>query len=121
MEENDKQLASNEGDKDQRDDADDTKKSEEVNPLHGRFTFRLALASVAATLGGSTINGYNTAALNMPVELIRNFINTSLIRYSDSPSETSINLVWSMTQSIFLIGGCIGAFTFGTLAQRLGR
>lgn len=105
----------------QNEEAPQNKGSDGANPLHGKFTFRLILASVAATLGGSTVNGYNTAALNMPEQLIRGFINTSLLRYTETPNLTMVNLVWSITQSIYLVGGCMGAFTFGYLAQKLGR
>uniref|UniRef100_A0A8C0HPM1 Major facilitator superfamily (MFS) profile domain-containing protein n=1 Tax=Buteo japonicus TaxID=224669 RepID=A0A8C0HPM1_9AVES len=53
---------------------------------------------------------------------IKNFIReTWLKRYSSSPSEDMITLMWSFVVSIYSIGGLLGSLSAGYLSVRFGR
>ena len=55
-------------------------------------------------------------------QLIKDFINTTYTeRFSSSPSESVIDILWATSVSIYLVGGCAGAFSAGWFADRFGR
>lgn len=58
------------------------------------------------------------------VQHIQSFLNESASAHyyggGDIP-EATLNLLWSFTVSIYLIGGCAGAFAAGFLADKFGR
>uniref|UniRef100_A0A8C0BRN2 Major facilitator superfamily (MFS) profile domain-containing protein n=1 Tax=Buteo japonicus TaxID=224669 RepID=A0A8C0BRN2_9AVES len=56
------------------------------------------------------------------LKYIKNFIReTWLKRYSSSPSEDMITLMWSFVVSIYSIGGLLGSLSAGYLSVRFGR
>ncbi|KAG2462921.1 GTR5 protein, partial [Polypterus senegalus] len=66
--------------------------------------------------------GYNLAVVNSPAEYIKAFYNhTWVMRNNTSPSKDSLILMYSLTVSVFAIGGLIGSLLVGTLVTRLGR
>lgn len=46
---------------------------------------------------------------------------TILHRFETSFNADEIRLLWAIVVSIFLIGGCIGSFSGGWLADKFGR
>ena len=50
------------------------------------------------------------------------FINGSYVKhFKDTPTEQILNIMWATTVSIYLVGGFIGAFSAGWLAEKFGR
>ena len=55
-------------------------------------------------------------------QLIKNFLNSSYsAHYGGSVSDSLLNILWSVTVSVYLVGGCAGAFSAGWLANKFGR
>ncbi|XP_067947458.1 solute carrier family 2, facilitated glucose transporter member 3-like [Watersipora subatra] len=92
-----------------------------LNNAAGRLTVPLAITAFFAALGNSFTHGYNTGVLNSPSKHIRTFLNESVTAHYSEPSEELIKFLWSLTVSIYLVGGCAGAFSAGFLADRFGR
>jgi MFS family permease len=50
------------------------------------------------------------------------FCNASILHnYGTVIEETPLELLWAFVVSIFLIGGGLGAFIAGSIANRIGR
>lgn len=55
-------------------------------------------------------------------QFVKEFLNATLAERLDKPPSVDVlDLVWSITVSIYTLGGMFGAFSFGWLADRLGR
>ena len=60
--------------------------------------------------------------ISLRLQLIEDFLNTSYTeRMGAEPSEDVLRMLWSLSVAIYLVGGCIGAFAVGKLANGLGR
>ncbi|KAL8198592.1 UNVERIFIED_CONTAM: Solute carrier 2, facilitated glucose transporter member 1 [Gekko kuhli] len=86
-----------------------------------QMTARLMLA-VGGAVMGSLQFGYNTGVINAPQEVIESFYNlTWYDRYGEYISPGTLTTLWSLSVSIFSIGGMIGAFSVGLFVNRFGR
>uniref|UniRef100_A0A3Q1APA5 Major facilitator superfamily (MFS) profile domain-containing protein n=1 Tax=Amphiprion ocellaris TaxID=80972 RepID=A0A3Q1APA5_AMPOC len=86
-----------------------------------QITFPLLL-SVGAAVIGSLQFGYNTGVINAPQKIIENFINgTWHDRYNEEITKNSLTAIWSISVSIFSVGGIFGSFSVGLFVNRLGR
>ncbi|XP_048100046.1 solute carrier family 2, facilitated glucose transporter member 11-like isoform X1 [Alosa alosa] len=82
----------------------------------------LLLAVWAACIGGTFQYGYNVSVINAPTKAVQSFMNeTWMERYQTAISEQKLTLLWSVTVSIFTIGGLVGSLVGGTLAIKCGR
>ncbi|MED6288289.1 Solute carrier 2, facilitated glucose transporter member 1 [Characodon lateralis] len=80
------------------------------------------LMSVGTAVIGSLQFGYNIGVINAPQKIIEKFINeTYFERYKDPISKTSLTAIWSISVSIFSVGGIFGSFSVGFFVNRLGR
>nr|XP_050859430.1 solute carrier family 2, facilitated glucose transporter member 1-like isoform X3 [Vespula vulgaris] len=88
----------------------------------GGLNIRLIFAITAAVLGSSFQHGYNTGVVNAPQELIENWISEVKMNRTGMPtSQSEVTVIWSITVSIFCVGGMIGGSLVGTIANRFGR
>ncbi|KAM6928022.1 solute carrier family 2, facilitated glucose transporter member 1 [Xenentodon cancila] len=86
-----------------------------------QITFPLML-SVGAAVIGSLQFGYNTGVINAPQKIIENFINNTWSeRYQEPISKSSLKAIWSISVSIFSIGGIVSSFSVGLFVNRFGR
>uniref|UniRef100_A0A673HJP1 Solute carrier family 2, facilitated glucose transporter member 3-like n=1 Tax=Sinocyclocheilus rhinocerous TaxID=307959 RepID=A0A673HJP1_9TELE len=77
---------------------------------------------VSTAVIGSLQFGYNTGVINAPDEKVQNFIrNVTQERSGEPMDKSTLTTVWSVTVSIFNVGGMIGSLTVGTLVDKLGR
>uniref|UniRef100_A0A8C1IKZ2 Solute carrier family 2, facilitated glucose transporter member 3-like n=1 Tax=Cyprinus carpio TaxID=7962 RepID=A0A8C1IKZ2_CYPCA len=77
---------------------------------------------VSTAVIGSLQFGYNTGVINAPDEKVQDFIRNVTQERSGEPMEKStLTTVWSLTVSIFNVGGMIGSLSVGTLVDKLGR
>ncbi|XP_022617106.1 solute carrier family 2, facilitated glucose transporter member 1-like [Seriola dumerili] len=86
-----------------------------------QITFPL-LMSVGTAVIGSLQFGYNTGVINAPQKIIEAFINdTWSQRYEEPITKNSLTAIWSISVSIFSVGGIIGSFSVGLFVNSLGR
>ncbi|KAF7667950.1 hypothetical protein LDENG_00039880 [Lucifuga dentata] len=86
-----------------------------------KITFPLLL-SVGTAVIGSLQFGYNTGVINAPQRIIEDFINETWHgRYQEPISKSSLTALWSLTVSIFSVGGIFGSFSVGLFVNRFGR
>uniref|UniRef100_A0A0K8TFG6 Major facilitator superfamily (MFS) profile domain-containing protein n=2 Tax=Lygus hesperus TaxID=30085 RepID=A0A0K8TFG6_LYGHE len=89
-------------------------------PIEG-LTFFLAYTILAAMLGMLQF-GYNTGVINAPENNIEKFMrDVYKDRNKKDLPEDSAKLMYSFVVSIFAIGGMIGGFSGGMVANRFGR
>ncbi|KAM3938684.1 solute carrier family 2, facilitated glucose transporter member 9 isoform 1-T1 [Leptodactylus fuscus] len=86
------------------------------------FTWKLIMAALVGALGSSFLYGYNLSVVNAPASYIRQLYNESWSsRYNNTLSSNTISIMWSVTVSIFAIGGLIGAWIVTPMVNTLGR
>ncbi|CAG6018126.1 unnamed protein product [Menidia menidia] len=95
-------------------------------PSPGKITSHLtgSLLAVAflTSFGSSMLYGYNLAVVNSPAVYIKNFYNkTVLSRNGTGLSGETLTLMYSLTVSVFAIGGLLGSLIVGMLVTRFGR
>nr|XP_031826287.1 glucose transporter type 1 isoform X13 [Nomia melanderi] len=89
--------------------------------LQQGLTLFLSYAILAAVLGMLQF-GYNTGVINAPEVNIENFMkDVYKDRYGEDISDDSVKKLYSVAVSIFAIGGMLGGFSGGIIANRFGR
>uniref|UniRef100_A0A7N8YPK8 Solute carrier family 2 member 9, like 2 n=1 Tax=Mastacembelus armatus TaxID=205130 RepID=A0A7N8YPK8_9TELE len=82
----------------------------------------LLSAAFFSALGSSFLYGYNLSVVNSPALYIKAFYNkTWLDRYGEPVGTETVTLLWSITVSIFAIGGLLGALSVSLIVKILGR
>uniref|UniRef100_A0A670Y737 Solute carrier family 2 member 9 n=2 Tax=Pseudonaja textilis TaxID=8673 RepID=A0A670Y737_PSETE len=72
--------------------------------------------------GSSFLYGYNLSVVNAPTVYIKKFYNeTWERRYNQSITEQSLTLLWTLSVSIFAIGGLVGALIVTPAVKYFGR
>uniref|UniRef100_A0A8C5G5G7 Solute carrier family 2, facilitated glucose transporter member 1-like n=1 Tax=Gouania willdenowi TaxID=441366 RepID=A0A8C5G5G7_GOUWI len=80
------------------------------------------LFSLSTAVIGSLQFGYNTGVINAPEQKLRWFFNaTWMERYGEPISPSTVTIVWSVAVAIFSVGGMVGSFSVGVMANRFGR
>ncbi|XP_068598257.1 solute carrier family 2, facilitated glucose transporter member 9 [Brachionichthys hirsutus] len=96
----------------------DSGKNSKKQPITGC----LLTTAIFGVLGSSFIYGYNLSVVNAPALYIKAFYNKTWIeRYGDPIGAETATLLWSITVSIFSIGGLVGALLVPLTLRRLGR
>ncbi|XP_046435446.1 glucose transporter type 1 isoform X2 [Neodiprion pinetum] len=89
--------------------------------LEQGLTLFLSYAILAAVLGMLQF-GYNTGVINAPEVNIENFMkDVYKDRYGEDIKESAVKRLYSVAVSIFAIGGMLGGFSGGMIANRFGR
>uniref|UniRef100_A0A671XE40 Solute carrier family 2 member 3a n=1 Tax=Sparus aurata TaxID=8175 RepID=A0A671XE40_SPAAU len=87
------------------------------SPVTGYLLFSLGTAVI-----GSLQFGYNTGVINAPEQKLRSFFNDTWVeRYGEPISPGVCTIVWSVAVAIFSVGGMVGSFSVGVMANRFGR
>lgn len=85
------------------------------------LTLFLSYAILAAVLGMLQF-GYNTGVINAPQGNIEYFMkDVYKSRYGEDLQEDAVQRLYSLAVSIFAIGGMLGGFSGGMVANRFGR
>ncbi|KAJ8392869.1 hypothetical protein AAFF_G00070730 [Aldrovandia affinis] len=80
------------------------------------------LFSVVTAVIGSLQFGYNTGVINAPEQKLRDFFNQTWIeRYGQNIDPDVCTLVWSFAVAVFSVGGMVGSFSVGVMANKFGR
>ncbi|KAK5604423.1 hypothetical protein CRENBAI_017720 [Crenichthys baileyi] len=89
---------------------------------HRHLTWSLLAVAFLASFGSSMLYGFNLAVVNSPAEYIKAFYNETLTeRHHWTPDEHFLTILYSLTVSIFAIGGMTGALLVGRLVTKYGR
>ncbi|XP_009869722.1 PREDICTED: solute carrier family 2, facilitated glucose transporter member 5, partial [Apaloderma vittatum] len=88
----------------------------------GHLTFPLLSVTLLVSFGSSMLYGYNLAVVNSPAVYIKTFYNiTWSQRYGHGLEPGPLTLLYSLTVSIFALGGLVGSLLVGMLVDRYGR
>lgn len=88
----------------------------------GRLTLVLALATLVSAFGSSFQYGYNVAVINSPSTFMQQFYSlTYLERYGTLIPEKLLTLLWSLSVSMYPLGGFFGSLMVAPLVNKLGR
>ncbi|NXG68006.1 GTR9 protein, partial [Baryphthengus martii] len=86
------------------------------------LTFPLLSVTLLVSFGSSMLYGYNLAVVNSPAEHIKTFYNATWSqRYGHGLAPGPLTLLYSLTVSIFALGGLVGSLLVGVLVERYGR
>ncbi|NWS10979.1 GTR9 protein, partial [Pachyramphus minor] len=86
------------------------------------LTFSLLSVSLLVSFGSSMLYGYNLAVVNSPAVHIKAFYNATWSqRYGHELTPGPLTLLYSLTVSIFALGGLVGSLLVGMLVERYGR
>ncbi|KAM4652856.1 solute carrier family 2, facilitated glucose transporter member 5-like [Discoglossus pictus] len=98
------------------------KEKEEPVEKKGRLTLVLVLVTLVSTFGSSFQYGYNVASVNSPAPFMKTFYNTTTYDRSGSfISESFLSVLWSLTVSLYPLGGFFGSLMVGPLVSKIGR
>uniref|UniRef100_A0A8C2A529 Solute carrier family 2, facilitated glucose transporter member 5 n=1 Tax=Cyprinus carpio TaxID=7962 RepID=A0A8C2A529_CYPCA len=95
-----------------------------LNPgkITSHLTSSLLAVAFLTSFGSSMLYGYNLAVVNSPAGYIKDFYNHTVVsRNGTGFNEEALTLMYSLTVSVFAIGGLIGSLMVGTLVTKFGR
>ncbi|XP_063047367.1 solute carrier family 2 member 15a [Engraulis encrasicolus] len=86
------------------------------------LTPSLLAVALLTSFGSSMLYGYNLAVVNSPAGYIKDFYNQTVVRRNGSGlNGDSLTLMYSLTVSVFAIGGLLGSLMVGILVTKFGR
>ncbi|KAL7990667.1 hypothetical protein Chor_014097 [Crotalus horridus] len=95
---------------------------EESKAWTHHLTFPLLAVTLLSSFGSSTLYGFNLAVVNSPAAHIKAFYNATWYqRYGQGLAQGPLTLMYSLTVSIFALGGLVGSFPVGILVTQYGR
>ncbi|XP_053307867.1 solute carrier family 2, facilitated glucose transporter member 5-like [Spea bombifrons] len=101
---------------------DPQERVEEPEERKGKLTATLFLVTLISTVGSSFQYGYNVASVNSPSNLMKTFYNeTYADRYGSVLSDSLSSVLWSLTVSLYPLGGFFGSLMVGPLVNSIGR
>uniref|UniRef100_A0AAQ4NU42 Solute carrier family 2, facilitated glucose transporter member 5 n=1 Tax=Gasterosteus aculeatus aculeatus TaxID=481459 RepID=A0AAQ4NU42_GASAC len=87
-----------------------------------RLTVVLVLATLISAFGSSFQYGYNVAVVNSPSTFMQQFYNTTYLeRYGRPMEKNLLTLLWSLSVSMYPLGGFFGSLMVAPLVNKLGR
>ncbi|CAO2640071.1 Solute carrier family 2, facilitated glucose transporter member 9, partial [Lemmus lemmus] len=86
------------------------------------WSWSLVVAALVGAFGSSFLYGYNLSVVNAPTPYIKAFYNATWYRRRGHPIDPdTLTLLWSVTVSIFAIGGLVGTLMVKIIGKFLGR
>uniref|UniRef100_A0A3P9BVN8 Solute carrier family 2, facilitated glucose transporter member 5 n=1 Tax=Maylandia zebra TaxID=106582 RepID=A0A3P9BVN8_9CICH len=90
--------------------------------ISDKLTVVLVLATLIAAFGSSFQYGYNVSVVNSPSQFMQQFYNTTYMERYHSPMEENVlTLLWSLSVSMFPLGGFFGSLMVAPLVNKFGR
>uniref|UniRef100_U3IR90 Solute carrier family 2, facilitated glucose transporter member 5 n=1 Tax=Anas platyrhynchos platyrhynchos TaxID=8840 RepID=U3IR90_ANAPP len=87
-----------------------------------KMTLTLALVTLISAFGSSFQYGYNVSVINSPAPYMQDFYNqTYTDRYGVFMDKNLQTLLWSLTVSMYPLGGFFGSLMVGPLVNNCGR
>uniref|UniRef100_A0A8C4WGS9 Solute carrier family 2, facilitated glucose transporter member 5 n=1 Tax=Gopherus evgoodei TaxID=1825980 RepID=A0A8C4WGS9_9SAUR len=86
------------------------------------MTLLLAGVTLVSAFGSSFQYGYNVSVINSPAVFMQEFYNHTYLDRKGIPMESSFQtLLWSLTVSMYPLGGFFGSLMVGPLVNKCGR
>ncbi|XP_037394769.1 solute carrier family 2 member 15a isoform X2 [Pygocentrus nattereri] len=90
--------------------------------ISSHLTSSLLAVAFLTSFGSSMLYGYNLAVVNSPAGYIKDFYNRTVVsRNGTGLNGEALTLMYSLTVSVFAIGGLIGSLMVGILVTKFGR
>ncbi|XP_068807260.1 solute carrier family 2, facilitated glucose transporter member 9 [Struthio camelus] len=90
--------------------------------MSGHLTFPLLSVTLLVSFGSSMLYGYSLAVVNAPAVPIKAFYNATWSwRHGHGLAPGPLTLLYSLTVSVFALGGLLGSILVGVLVARYGR
>ncbi|XP_059396522.1 solute carrier family 2, facilitated glucose transporter member 5-like [Carassius carassius] len=93
----------------------------EKSERKGRVTLILAAASLIAGFGSSFQYGYNVAVINSPAQEMKLFYTRIYEDRYGPMTDNLLTLLWSVTVSMYPLGGFFGSLMVAPLVNKFGR
>ncbi|XP_009555005.1 solute carrier family 2, facilitated glucose transporter member 5 isoform X1 [Cuculus canorus] len=88
----------------------------------GKMTLLLALVTLISAFGSSFQYGYNVSVINSPSPYMKDFYNQTHFNRTGVPMDKSFQtLLWSLTVSMYPLGGFVGSLVVWPLVNSCGR
>nr|XP_009942315.1 PREDICTED: solute carrier family 2, facilitated glucose transporter member 9-like [Opisthocomus hoazin] len=88
----------------------------------GHLTLPLLSVTLLVSFGSSMLYGYNLAVVNSPAVHIKAFYNATWSRrHGHGLAPGPLTLLYSLTVSVFALGGLVGSLLVAVLVERYGR
>ncbi|NXR33359.1 GTR5 protein, partial [Zosterops hypoxanthus] len=86
------------------------------------MTLPLALVALISAFGSSFQYGYNVSVINSPAPYMQDFYNKTYLDRTGTPMDGSFQtLLWSLTVSMFPLGGLFGSLMVWPMVNNCGR
>ncbi|NXA78241.1 GTR5 protein, partial [Thryothorus ludovicianus] len=96
--------------------------SEGTEGAKGKMTLPLALVALISAFGSSFQYGYNVSVINSPAPYMQDFYNRTYLDRTGVPMDSSFQtLLWSLTVSMFPLGGLFGSLMVWPMVNNCGR
>ncbi|NXO94237.1 GTR5 protein, partial [Certhia brachydactyla] len=96
--------------------------SEGSEGAKGKMTLPLALVALISAFGSSFQYGYNVSVINSPAPYMQDFYNRTYLDRTGMPMDSSFQtLLWSLTVSMFPLGGLFGSLMVWPMVNNCGR
>ncbi|NXT70236.1 GTR5 protein, partial [Chaetops frenatus] len=87
-----------------------------------KMTLSLALVALISAFGSSFQYGYNVSVINSPAPYMQEFYNRTYLDRTGVPMDSGFQtLLWSLTVSMFPLGGLFGSLMVWPLVNSCGR
>ncbi|XP_064253034.1 solute carrier family 2, facilitated glucose transporter member 5-like isoform X1 [Passer domesticus] len=88
----------------------------------GKMTLPLALVALISAFGSSFQYGYNVSVINSPAPYMQDFYNRTYLERTGVPMDRGFQtLLWSLTVSMFPLGGLFGSLMVWPMVNSCGR
>ncbi|XP_002187412.5 solute carrier family 2, facilitated glucose transporter member 5 isoform X1 [Taeniopygia guttata] len=88
----------------------------------GKMTLPLALVALISAFGSSFQYGYNVSVINSPAPYVQGFYNRTYLDRTGVPMDRGLQtLLWSLTVSMFPLGGLFGSLMVWPMVNSCGR
>ncbi|KAJ7398768.1 Solute carrier family 2, facilitated glucose transporter member 5 [Pitangus sulphuratus] len=89
---------------------------------HKKMTILLALVALISGFGSSFQYGYNVSVINSPAPYMQDFYNQTYLERTGVPMNSGFQtLLWSLTVSMFPLGGFFGSLLVWPMVNNCGR
>ncbi|XP_074416862.1 solute carrier family 2, facilitated glucose transporter member 5 isoform X4 [Larus michahellis] len=86
------------------------------------MTFLLALVALISAFGSSFQYGYNVSVINSPAPYMQDFYNRTYFNRTGVPMDSGFQtLLWSLTVSMYPLGGLFGSLMVWPMVNNCGR
>ncbi|CAN8198766.1 unnamed protein product [Coccothraustes coccothraustes] len=97
-------------------------KQDSSEGARGKMTLPLALVALISAFGSSFQYGYNVSVINSPAPYMQDFYNRTYLDRTGVPMDRAFQtLLWSLTVSMFPLGGFFGSLLVWPMVNNCGR